>query len=161
MLPAIQDLSDTWSSIYSHSPVIKTSVAFAHIGGLVGGGGCAIAADRATLKALRKPLAEAKARLEELHNVHALVVAGLVLVTLSGLLLAFADLDSYLQSTFFWIKMALVVALLANGALVMRAGTRVDRGDDAARGALRFACVASLTLWFATTLVGAALPNVL
>ena len=161
MIAAIQDLADTWSSIYTHSPAIKSALAFAHIGGLVGGGGCAIAADRATLKALRRPVAEAAHRIEELHNVHTVVIVGLVLVVASGALLALADLDTYLQSTVFWIKMAFVVALLANGALVVRAGSRVHNGDASARGALRFACVASLTLWFATTLIGAALPNVL
>lgn len=161
MTGIIQNVADTWSSIYSNSPAIKSALSFAHVGGLVGGGGCAIAADRATLKALRRPVSELTHRIEELHGVHAIVIAGLVIVTLSGILLAFADLDSYLQSTVFWVKMAFVVALLANGVLVMRAGNRVHAGDDSARGALKMACVASLTLWFATTLIGATLPNVL
>ncbi len=161
MIDALQNLSDNWASIYSHSPAIKSALSFAHIGGLVGGGGCAIAADRATLKALRRPVAETAHRIEELHTVHTVVIVGLVLVVVSGVLLALADLDTYLQSTVFWIKMAFVVALLANGALVMRAGTRVHNGDAAARGALWFACVASLGLWFSTTLIGAVLPNVL
>lgn len=161
MTGIIQNVADTWSSIYSNSPAIKSALSFAHIGGLVGGGGCAIAADRATLKALRRPMTEAAQRIEELHSVHGIVIVGLTFVTLSGLLLALADLDSYLQSTIFWVKMACVVALFANGILVMRAGTRVHGGDEAARGALKFACVASLALWFATTLIGATLPNVL
>lgn len=161
MVGIIQNVADTWSSIYSNSPAIKSAVGFAHVGGLVGGGGCAIAADRATLKALRRPMTDAAHRLDELHGVHRIVIAGLAIVTVSGILLALADLDSYLQNTVFWIKMAFVVALLANGVLVMRAGSRVHAGDEAARGALKFACIASLTLWFATTLIGATLPNVL
>ena len=50
MVP-LADLADSWSSIYSGSPVIKSAVAFAHIGALLAGGGMAIAADRATLAA--------------------------------------------------------------------------------------------------------------
>jgi uncharacterized membrane protein len=161
MVGILQNVADSWSSMYSNSPAIKSALSFAHIGGLVGGGGCAIAADRATLKALRRPMSDMAHRLEELRGVHRVVIAGLVIVTVSGLLLALADLDSYLQNTLFWIKMAFVVALLANGGLVMHAGTRVHGGDESARGALKFACVASVTLWFTTTLLGATLPNVL
>src|SRR5690348_18251795 len=99
MVGILQNVADSWSSMYSNSPAIKSALSFAHIGGLVGGGGCAIAADRATLKALRRPMSDMAHRLEELRGVHRVVIAGLVIVTVSGLLLALADLDSYLQNT--------------------------------------------------------------
>jgi hypothetical protein len=38
---------------------------------------------------------------------------------------------------------------------------RAEAGDRAARVALRRASIVSIVLWFLTTLIGAALPNVL
>ena len=42
---------ETWASMYSNSWALRSGISFAHIGGLVGAGGCAIAADRATILA--------------------------------------------------------------------------------------------------------------
>ena len=61
----------------------------------------------------------------------------------------------------FWIKMALVVLLMANGTLVVRGGRRTHASDPSGPRLLRFAAIASLVLWFGTTLFGAILPNVL
>jgi hypothetical protein len=71
-----------------------------------------------------------------------------------------ADLDTYVASRIFWLKMALIAALLINGALLVRAGRRVDALETSDWVRLRRASVASLALWFLTTLLGAALPNV-
>ena len=82
-------------------------------------------------------------------------------VVVSGLLLMAADVGAYVSSTAFWIKMALVVALIINGALLIRTGNRIAaRGSRAVRR-MRIVSMASLALWFATTLLGAVLPNVL
>jgi len=158
---SVKDLAETWSSIYSTSPAIKSALAFTHIGALVGGGGAAIAADRTTLRALRRGQAALEHELEHLHHVHLFVIVGLGLVIVSGVLLMFADLDAYLSAPAFWIKMALVVLLMANGALVVRGGRHTHAGDPSGRRLLRFAAIASLVLWFGTTLLGAILPNVL
>lgn len=158
---SLHDLADTWSSIYSASPAIKSALAFTHIGALVGGGGAAIAADRTTLRAMRRGQVALDHELEHLHQVHVFVIAGLALVIISGLLLMFADVDAYLSSPVFWIKMALVVLLMANGALVMRGGRRTHAGDPSGPRLLRLTAIASLTLWFGTTLFGAILPNAL
>jgi hypothetical protein len=158
---SVKDLADTWSSIYSTSPAIKSALAFSHIGGLIAGGGAAIAADRTTLLAMRRGQDALDRELEHLHHVHLFVIAGLALVIVSGVLLTFADLDAYLSSPVFWIKMALVVVLMANGALVMRGGRRTHAGDPSGPRLLRLGAIASLALWFGTTLFGAILPNVL
>ena len=158
---SVKDLVDTWSSIYSTSPAIKSALAFTHIGALVGGGGAAIAADRTTLRAMRRGQAALEHELEHLHHVHLFVIVGLALVIISGVLLMFADLDAYLSAPVFWLKMALVVLLMANGALVMRGGRRTHAGDPSGPRVLRFAAIASLLLWFGTTLLGAILPNAL
>ena len=72
-----------------------------------------------------------------------------------------ADLDAYLSVAAFWIKMALVVALLVNGAVLRHSGRVAASGDARAHRALATAARISLGLWFVTTLAGAVLPNVL
>jgi|SRR5690349_21011828 hypothetical protein len=159
MMP-LREIADTWASIYSNSAVLRSGVSFAHLGGLVASAGPAIAADRALLRAVRRGHNAVLAELAAMRTTHILVVSGLAAVTVSGVLLMLADLDSYLQSTAFWVKMALLVALTLNGVLLVRADRLVARGS---RGlsVLRGASLASLVLWFATTLAGAVLPNAL
>jgi hypothetical protein len=160
MVP-VRELIDTWASIYASSAVIRSGVAFGHVGALLGGGGCAIAADLWTLKASRRGNAAVQTELERLHGVHRIVVANLAVVVVSGLLLMAADVDAYFASTAFWIKMALVVALVVNGAVLVRTSDRIAASDTRAVRRMRVVSMASLTLWFATTLLGAVLPNVL
>lgn len=157
----VHDLIDGWASLYSNSAALRSAIAFVHIGGLVSGGGCAVAADLATLRAFRRGREAVAAEIARLHDVHRVVIGSLVLVTLSGVLLMLADFDAYLASTTFWIKMALVAALIANGALLVRTGGRATASDSRSIGAMRLVSLSSLALWFATTLVGATLPNVL
>jgi len=157
----VRELIDTWASLYANSAAIRSGVAFAHVGALLGGGGCAVAADLWTLKASQRGTASVQAELERLHGVHRIVVANLAIVIVSGLLLMGADFDAYLVSTAFWIKMALVVALVVNGAVLVRTSIRIATGDARAVRRVRVVSMASLTLWFVTTLMGAVLPNVL
>ena len=157
---ALHEIAETWASLYSNSAVLRSGVSFAHLGGLVASAGPAIAADRALLRAFRRGAGAVRAELGGMRATHLLVVSGLTAVTASGVLLMLADLDAYLQSTAFWIKMALIVALTLNGLLLVGAERLLARGP---RGAsiLRGASIASLILWFATTLAGAVLPNAL
>jgi hypothetical protein len=160
MMP-IRELADSWASIYANSAAIRSAVAFAHLGGLVSGGGCAVAADLGTLGALRRGFDALAPELARLHRAHRLVVSSLVVVTISGVLLMLADLDAYLASSAFWIKMALVVALGVNGAALMQTGGRAATGDARAVARLKLISLVSLTLWFGTTLMGSVLPNAL
>ncbi|HEY1306705.1 MAG TPA: hypothetical protein VGF24_24295 [Vicinamibacterales bacterium] len=160
-MSTLASITESWSSIYSNSWALRSCINFAHIGGLVGAGGCAIAADRATLIAYDGDLRQRNRHMETFRGVHRVVVTGLALVTLSGVLLMLADLDAYLHARVFWIKMAGVVALTLNGFVIVRAGHRAEGGDDRSWRTLRRASMASLALWFATTLFGAVLPNVL
>jgi len=159
MMPA-RDIVDTWASLYSNSAALRSGVSFAHLGGLVASAGPAIAADRALLRAVRRGHNAVLDELAAMRTTHILVVSGLAAVTASGILLMLADLDAYLQSIAFWVKMALIVALTLNGLVLVRADRLVARGR---RGVsmLRIASIASLILWFATTLAGAVLPNAL
>jgi hypothetical protein len=95
-----------------------------------------------------------------LEGTHRLVIGGLATVVISGLLLLLADLDTFLGSKVFWLKMGLMVLLLANGLIVTLLERRALNGETNAWSRLRMAAGASLTLWFLVTLFGAALPNI-
>jgi hypothetical protein len=147
----LQGWLDTWSAVYSNHASLRTAIEFAHVGGLLAGGGSAFAADLAIMRGSDPKL---------LKNTHALVVGGLAALVVSGVLLFAADVDTYLYSRVYWTKIALVAVLLVNGAVLWRSGRRVTAGDDRAWPTLRYTAIISLILWFATTLAGAALPNI-
>jgi uncharacterized membrane protein len=149
-----------WSSLYANLAALRSAVTFAHIGGLLGGGGAAIAADRGMLIALRQDASARRAQLVALAGTHRVVMIGLAVVIISGLLIFAADVDTFLYSWVFWIKMGLIAALLGNGLVLQSAEQRALIGGDEASGCLRATAIASLALWFLTTLAGAVLPNV-
>jgi hypothetical protein len=149
-----------WSSLYSNSAGLRTAVEFAHVGGLVAGGGCAIAADRMTILAKNWDAAERRAHLRTLRHTHQAVIAGLGVLIVSGLLLFAADPETFLHSRVFWIKMGLVVALMINGWFVRSAGQAALASGTSDWRRLHTVAFASMVLWLLTTLAGAALPNV-
>jgi uncharacterized membrane protein len=157
----VRELVETWAAFYANSPATRSAVTFAHVGALVVGGGSAIAADLGTVGALRRDAPSLRAELARLHTTHRLVTTSLAVIVSSGLLLMLADLDAYVASTAFWIKMGLFAALLVNGAIVVSttAATREDSPRHRAR--VRLATLASLALWLATTLLGTVVPNAL
>jgi len=81
----------------------------------------------------------------------------------SGVLLLASDLETFLPSLVFWAKMALIVALFVNGAMIQRAD-RALRNDPARSPILwqrlQRAARVSLALWFAVTLLGTALLSI-
>lgn len=149
-----------WTSVYANHAAVRTSVTFLHIAGLIGAGGSAIVADRATLVAARGDAASRRSHLGMLRATHRIVLFGLALVIVSGILLFAADLDTFLHSRFFWLKMALVALLFINGGVLVEAERRAQKGSEAAWTALRATAMLSLVLWFVITLAGAALPNI-
>ena len=160
-IPApLADAVSQWGSLYSGHAVLRTLVIFAHVGGLVGAGGCAIAADRATLLASPKHEADRRAQVEAIAGTHRIVVAGLTVIVVSGLLMLAADLETFLYSRVFWIKMSLIVLLLINGVVLTSAERRVRSGDEHAWARLRFTAISSLALWFLITFAGVGLTNV-
>jgi hypothetical protein len=153
MFSAISHLCENWSVIYSDSSFLRTLITFAHIAGLVVSGGYALSEDRAILSKTR-------AHETAQRSPHGIVIGGLAIVFASGLLLVAANLDSYLVSRAFWIKMLFVALLLANGAALVRAERAIPAGGERAWTRLRRAAWLSVGLWTTTILAGAALPNV-
>jgi uncharacterized membrane protein len=161
MLTTLRTLATDWSSVYSNHAALRTAVTFAHLGGLVVAGGSAIVADRAILTALKRDDAQCRSLLASVQSSHAMVLIGLVFVLASGVLLFAADVDTYLSSRLFWIKMGLSVLLIVNGAGLMRAERHTRASDHRNSGRiLRWTALASVTLWSATTLLGTGLLNI-
>ncbi len=163
-------LVSPWNSLYSDSKVVSTAVTSVHLLALLFGGGLALAADRTTLRALRRPESERIGQLRELRSVHRPVVIALTLLFVSGLAMALADVKTYATSGYFWTKMSLVALLMANGFYLLvverRLNAAADRPGPPAPVVepglwrhLRRASVASLTLWGLTALAGALLAG--
>lgn len=159
---ALVQLFDPWNKFYSHSKLTETLVMFAHTGGLVIAGGIAIATDRLTLRAASWTDADRKHHLDELAVLHRTVVIALTIIVLSGLAMLTSDLETFWGSWIYWVKMLLVVLLLANGAQMQSVEKRL--AVDASAGSphwrrLRTSAIASITLWLSVTLAGFALLN--
>ncbi len=158
-IQAVATAAKPWASLYSDSKMLQTGFAFLHLGGLLAAAGFAVAADRATLRARRRPAAEQAVFLSELDATHLPVLAGLALVVATGLAMMLADVDNLLPSPVFWLKMGAFVLLLANGATLQRAGARLQREETNPRRwrALTHAAVRSVVLWTVTLFLGTVL----
>lgn len=160
---ALANLVAPWAKFYSHSKTAPTVVTFLHIAPIVVGGGLAIALDRAALRLRHDDPGARERHLAELGSVHGIVLGALALSLLSGVAMLASDLDTFLPSWVFWLKMGLIVALLVNGATM----TRVERRLASAGGGttdqwrrLRGIAITSLVLWLAITLAGVVLTNI-
>ena len=76
------------------------------------------------------------------------------MAVVSGLLMFFADLETFWGSRIYWLKMGLFVLLLLNGVLMKRAEGLVATSPDAAWKNLKTTSITSLILWFTILLAG-------
>jgi uncharacterized membrane protein len=148
-----------WASVYSDSKFVATVVTFAHLAGLLMAGGVAVAFDRTTLRFSSGSVDERRVHLDELNVVHRIVIAGLLLVIVSGILMLAADLAALVASWAFWVKMALVALLLANGVTMTRSERALRRAPDGDWARLRRGAMVSLVIWFAVLLASVALAR--
>jgi hypothetical protein len=151
-----------WADFYGHTKPLQAAVEFLHVGGLLVGGGFAIASDRAALRALKGDLGHKKFVLQEFTTIHTPVLIALTISVLSGLVLLASDIGTFLVSPVFWLKMTLVALLLANGYLVKRSEERLNADpspENRAWPRFKFGAIASITLWLSTTLAGVILLN--
>jgi len=151
-------LATPWSSLYSNSRVVQTTVTFFHLAGIFLGGGFAIATDRETFVALRTARLSGQIRhLAHLHTIHRPVLVGLVMALGSGFLLFAADVQTFTRSPVFWVKMVLLGLLLGNGYILARTETALREGEPDSPvlwARLRYISAASMALWLGLILAG-------
>ena len=148
-----------WARLYADSRVVSIGVQYVHFAGLLLGGGAAVAADRETLRAARDPEPARADHLAFLGTVHAIAIAGLALLAISGAAMLLADLETFWSARAFWIKMSLVVLLLANGLLMRQAEQLAPTAPERAWRQLTSTSIASVVLWFAILLASTILAS--
>jgi hypothetical protein len=155
MLPtAIADAIQTWADFKADHRVVARGLGALHLSGILLGGGSAIFLDRAIRRARGATDAARGFILDELARAHRVVVPSLVLVFATGALWTLSELDDFLSSPVYWLKMGLVAVLLINGVVMVRAERAAKSGD--ARGWSRLATTStiSLVLWFGILVAG-------
>ena len=150
----VKSLVEPWSSLYADSKAIVAFTRFLHLGGLLLGGGAAVAFDRISFRADSESPAFRSHHQGQLRRVHRVVVVGLGLIVVSGLMMLAADLEAFLASWVFWIKMTLVLALAVNGYVITRIDASLRPDAPAGWTALRVTSGISFILWFAIVLAG-------
>jgi hypothetical protein len=153
------EASQGWARLHADSKAVSTAVMFVHFAGLLLGGGAAAAADRATLKAAREKEPARAGHLAFLGTVHGIALAGLAMLAASGGAMLLADLETFWAMKVFWIKMSLVVLLLANGLLMRQAEQLARTLPQRAWRRLTATSIISLVLWFAILLASTVLGN--
>jgi hypothetical protein len=166
--PIIQ-LFAPWQALYSDSKIASGTVTATHLLALLFGGGLAVAADRATLRSLSAHVDERLRTLQNIRTTHRPVLIALVVLFASGFALAAADLETFLGSWIFWVKLGLVALLLINGFILERTETRLRVSPEGGEGGppgndrlwrrLRVTAVMSIALWSATLVAGTLLVN--
>lgn len=160
--PVLVRLAAPWADFYSNHPLVQSTVVFAHLAGQMVGGGAAIATDRAAVRAYRADDTSRQHHLHRLHQVHRTVLVSLVLVVASGLLLLASDLETFLVSPIYWLKMGTVLLLAINGWVLTRTGHRLEGATiDWGRGwaRMRTTSLISLVLWLVIVFAGVLLVN--
>ncbi len=161
LVTTLAGLAEPWNKLYADSKLVSASVLFLHLVPLVISGGTAWTADRATIRAARGAPVDRARQLGDLSSAHRLVVGGLALSLVSGVLLFASDVETFLPSPFFWVKLALVTLLLGNGFFMKRTEGALHAGGDetALWSRLRRLALLSAALWLATILAGVVLTN--
>ena len=148
----VRDVADWWSSIYGNHTAVSVSVVFCHLAGLLVAGGAALWTDREILAA-RTP-GEQQRALALLPSVHLIVLRGLALVVATGVLLTLADFEFLLAAPIYYVKLAAIALLLANGWQLRRAERKAASGVGKDWMRLRTTARLSEALWFVTVLAG-------
>ena len=164
---ALASALEPWAALYGDAPMLATAILGTHLLALFVGGGVAIAADRALLRATGAHPDDRPRVLAELGDTHPLVIRMLVVAVVTGALMAAADAGTYLASPVYWAKMTGFALLLANGVALRRAEAGAqslgvalaERATPRATRALRVAAQRSLVGWGALVLLGVLLSN--
>ena len=157
----LNSLISWWSAFYGNHQLVSVFIHFLHLAALVLGAGAALFADRQVLRAARLGPPEREAVLGMLDRAHPHVVSWLVVVGSTGILMTAADAPTFLGSMLYWIKMAMVACLLANGLNMVMAERRARRVSLSA-GWPRLVTIStiSIILWLVTLFLGSLLTVV-
>ena len=161
-LESLVELAQPWAKFYSKSHLAQGVVMFTHLAGMLGGGGLAIAADRAMWRARTATDEVRKQLLAEVDQLHRSVLIGIGMAVVSGILLTLADVETYVPSKIYWAKIAAFVLLLINGAWMqsLERGLHKAPATMAAKWpTLVLSSRFSWVLWFAVMLGGVLLMN--
>jgi len=143
------DILARWAHLYSDDKTVSVTVTYVHLAAVLVAGGLAAAADREALIA-----SPSSPDLAAVHPPHRLIVISLLVIGLSGILMTLSDVHHFLTSVVFWTKMGLILLLLGNGALRLKAEHAVRLRIAAGWSRLRRTSIASLVLWFVILLAG-------
>ena len=142
MMATLSQALASWNSYYGNHQALSVTIRYLHLAALLVGGGTALALDREIFGLPRSAPPVRDATIARLNSAHSLVIGSLGFIVVSGLLMVAADVETYLVSPTFWIKMALVAALLINGVVLARAGRAAAGGRR-----LVVVSVVSAVLW--------------
>jgi len=132
MIATLSQALATWNSYYGNHQALSVTIRYLHLAALLVGGGTALALDREIFGLRRSAPQMRAATIARLNSAHALVIGSLAFIVASGLLMAAADVETYLVSPTFWIKMALIVALFAAIAFEETNFKKLASGDRTA-----------------------------
>ncbi len=155
----VSHLLALWAHFYGQTTAVSAALTYVHLGGILLGGGLAIAADVAALRLSPETVPDWTRELDRLAAVHRWVVAGLTLIFASGVAMMLAEIGSFATSVVFWVKMGLVALLIGNGFARLRVEVALRQGSAARWGWFRRTSIASLALWFLILLLGTLLHS--
>ncbi len=159
-LDTLEEMLSPWASLYGDSVVIATAVTALHLIGMLLGGGLAIGADRTTLRLTSGISSERNRHLGELNAIHRPVLIAMSVLFATGLLMAAADVATFLVSPVFWVKLTLVALLVINGVVLERTETTLRQSENESLWSrLRVSAMTSIALWIATLVAGVFLVN--
>jgi hypothetical protein len=150
-----------WSELYRGSDVVQLLAAAGHILSVLFAARYALSGDRAALRAPRRAPAQRVLLLGQIGRAHRPVLAGLALGLVTGLAQLLAQLSYLPASVWAWLKLAALLALLANGRIIQvsAARLRTQAGEGDWRP-LQRAAVRSVALWGTLVLLGLLLTTV-
>ena len=151
--------AEGWARFHGTHKAVATGIIYVHLAGLLLGGGAAVAADRETLKAAGEADAVRADHLTFLASVHGIAIAGLAMLAVSGVAMFLADLETFWDTRVFWIKMGLVVLMLANALVMQRAERLAVTVPAQAWTQLKVTSIVSLALWFTIVLASTILAS--
>ncbi len=174
MFETLTALVQPWADVFAEHPRLATALIATHVLAMFVGGGLAIGADRAILRATPGSAEAVRAVIADLAQTHTFVLSALVLSVVSGVALFTTDVPTYSASPVYWAKIGTLALLLANGLRMRRDETRVLKRLDGIpvhtaempvsfplqpwRG-VRVAAGISFGLWSSLVLLGVLLSN--